>query len=192
MSTRARTTRLVGLTALAGSALALTTLHVLEPGFLPLTATVSEYALSPHGWMMNVFFIMLALGSACLAALQPTDRPARQWLLAAWSAGTLACAVFPTDPGSVPTTVPGYVHSVAAMLAFTALFACQIMHAIRAEFRLPSIATMSGAVAGFASSGWIGFGAGERVAVVANMAWIAFMIVATARRHPVPEHLAPS
>jgi hypothetical membrane protein len=142
--------------------------------------------------MMNVFFIMLALGSACLAALQPTDRPARQWLLAAWSAGTLACAVFPTDPGSVPTTVPGYVHSVAAMLAFTALFACQITYAIRAEFRLPSIATMSGAVAGFASSGWIGFGAGERVALVANMAWIAFMIVATARRHPVREHLAPS
>ncbi|HAN16291.1 MAG TPA: hypothetical protein DCP73_12130, partial [Chloroflexi bacterium] len=83
MSTRARTTRLVGVTALGGSALALTILHVLEPGFSPLTATISEYALSPHGWMMNVFFIMLALGSACLGPLQPTDRPARQWLLAA-------------------------------------------------------------------------------------------------------------
>ncbi|NDF10069.1 MAG: hypothetical protein EB058_15445, partial [Proteobacteria bacterium] len=79
-----------------------------------------------------------------------------------------------------------------AMLAFTAMFACQIMHAIRAKFRLPSIATMSGVVAGFASSGWIGFGAGERIAVIANMAWIAFMIFATARRDPASEHLAPS
>lgn len=192
MSTRVRTTRIVGLAALAGSALAITTLHVVEPGFPPLSATVSEYALSPHGWLMNMFFIMLALGSACLAALQPPDRSVRQWLLAAWSAGTLACAAFPTDPGGVPTTVPGYMHSVAAMLAFTALFACQVMHANRAEFRVASIATMSGVVVGFASSGWIGFGAGERIAVVANMAWIAFMIVATARRDPASEHLARS
>ncbi|MCX5985569.1 MAG: hypothetical protein NTX54_03490 [Chloroflexi bacterium] len=51
---------------------------------------------------------------------------------------------------------------------------------------------MSGVVFGFASSSWIGFGAGERVAVVANMAWMAFMIVAPARRASVREHLAPS
>ncbi len=49
MSTRVCTTGLVGLTSLAGSALALATLHVLESGFSPLVATVSEYTLSRHG-----------------------------------------------------------------------------------------------------------------------------------------------
>ena len=51
---------------------------------------------------MHVFFMMVALGSACLAALQWTATSVRQWILAAWSAGKLACAVFSTHPGGVP------------------------------------------------------------------------------------------
>jgi len=79
---------------------------------------------------MHVFFMMLALGSACLAALQWTATSVRQWILTAWPVGKLACVVFSTHPGGVPTTVPGYVHSVAAMLAFASLFAWQILYVI--------------------------------------------------------------
>jgi hypothetical protein len=56
----------------------LVVLHVVRPDLDPSWRFISEYELGPHGWLMDVAFISLAVGTASIAfAADPAVRTRR-------------------------------------------------------------------------------------------------------------------
>ncbi|MEV1074520.1 DUF998 domain-containing protein [Micromonospora parva] len=125
-------TRSTGLLALGGIALAalLTVIGHLEVNddLNPWALTISDFAVSDRGGVIDVAMVVLALATvALLYGLrragppgQPTGRTA-ELLLGAWVAGLLLAAVVPTnEPGTAMTTA-AYLHRYASVIAFLAL-----------------------------------------------------------------------
>ncbi|MFI7425719.1 DUF998 domain-containing protein [Micromonospora sp. NPDC049836] len=122
-----RENRTIGLLALGGIALAavLAVIGHLEVNddLNPWSLTVSDYAVSDRGGVIDVAMALLAGATAVLLpSLRRTGvaRPALA-LLAAWSAGLVAAAVIPTNEPGLPMDTAAYVHRYASVVAFLAL-----------------------------------------------------------------------
>ncbi|MFJ6149576.1 DUF998 domain-containing protein [Micromonospora profundi] len=146
-------TRNTGLLALGGIALAalLTVIGHLEVDHLdPWTLTISDFAVSDRGGVIDAAMVVLALASvALLYGLRRTGPPrprtragrATDLLLVAWVAGLLLAAVVPTnDPGTAMTTA-AYLHRYASVVAFLALPAAGWLLA-----RRPDVAPAAGVI----------------------------------------------
>ncbi|MEV4541564.1 DUF998 domain-containing protein [Micromonospora echinaurantiaca] len=135
-----------GLLALGGIALAalLAVIGHLEVNedLNPWSLTVSDYAVSDRGGVIDVAMVVLAVATAALLpALRRTTTPpdgsrpdarrteARRTgagrltevLLAAWVGGLLLAAVVPTNEPGLPMDTAAYVHRYASVVAFLAL-----------------------------------------------------------------------
>ena len=127
-------TRSTGLLALGGIALAalLTVIGHLEvdDDLNPWALTVSDFAVSDRGGVIDVAMVVLAAATAMLLlGLRPLRgaAPGRaahrlaELLLGAWVAGLLLAAAVPTnEPGTAMTTA-AYLHRYASVVAFLAL-----------------------------------------------------------------------
>ncbi|MET0418136.1 MAG: DUF998 domain-containing protein [Actinoplanes sp.] len=125
-------TRSTGLLALGGIALAalLTVIGHLEVNddLNPWALTISDFAVSDRGGVIDVAMVVLALATVALLyglhrAGPPRPRSGRtaELLLGAWVAGLLLAAVVPTnEPGTAMTTA-AYLHRYASVVAFLAL-----------------------------------------------------------------------
>ncbi|MET8360433.1 DUF998 domain-containing protein [Micromonospora sp. NPDC005171] len=134
--------RSTGLLALGGIALAalLTVIGHLEVNddLNPWALTISDFAVSDRGGVIDVAMVVLALATvALLYGLRRTapTRPGRaaELLLVAWATGLLLAAVVPTnEPGTAMTTA-AYVHRYASVIAFLALPAAGWLLASRSD-----------------------------------------------------------
>jgi hypothetical protein len=122
--------RVLALTSVLGLSVAVIATmlgHIgLGPDFNPLVLTVSDYALSDRGAVIETAMVALAGGSlALLAGLAAARAPVRgipTVLLLIWSAGLLVSAVVPTDPIGTPVmSTAAYVHRYASVAAFVCL-----------------------------------------------------------------------
>jgi hypothetical protein len=113
--------------AIAGAAtalLALAILHLIRQDLEPSRHMISEYAVSPNGWVMAVCFAGFAVASAALlVSLIGVVHPPLGWFgLAALAAAVIGLgfgAAFPMDPVSTtPETMSfsGRMHSVGFMI----------------------------------------------------------------------------
>ncbi|MCX5069214.1 DUF998 domain-containing protein [Micromonospora lupini] len=121
-----------GVVALGGIALAavLTVIGHLEVNddLNPWALTISDFAVSDRGGVIDVAMVVLALASVALLyglrrAGPPRPRSGRtaELLLGAWAAGLLLAAVVPTnEPGTAMTTA-SYLHRYTSVIAFLAL-----------------------------------------------------------------------
>ncbi|MEU8087556.1 DUF998 domain-containing protein [Micromonospora sp. NPDC049101] len=124
-------TRNTGLLALGGIALAalLTVIGHLEVNddLNPWALTISDFAVSDRGGVIDVAMVVLALATvALLYGLRRTGPPrpragTAELLLGGWVGGLLLAALVPTnEPGTAMTTA-AYVHRYASVVAFLAL-----------------------------------------------------------------------
>jgi hypothetical protein len=139
-------TRSVGLLALGGIALAAVLAvvgHVeVNDNLNPWSLTVSDFAVSDRGGVIDTAMAVLAAATAVLVpALWRTGaaaasrgahggRDARTAggrhrmaavLLVAWTAGLLAAAVIPTNEPGLPMDTAAYLHRYASVVAFVAV-----------------------------------------------------------------------
>ncbi|MEU7070710.1 DUF998 domain-containing protein [Streptomyces narbonensis] len=115
-------TKTFSLAGLAVAVLALALSDVVNRGYDPLTETVSRYVNQPHGWLVTVGLLAVAVGSAAVA-VRAGGSGWGGWLLHFWAGCVLVAAVFPADPPgnwSRPSLSDG-VHGVAAWAGFLAL-----------------------------------------------------------------------
>ncbi|OKI63995.1 DUF998 domain-containing protein [Micromonospora sp. CB01531] len=116
--------RLLGLAAATVALVLFALLHVLATRLSPVTDTISDYALSPDGWIFDTAALVLAGGSVCL--LGPLLRrqaavPLATACYACWCLGLVVLTVFPRDPVGAPTTVTGEIHKWASVTALLSL-----------------------------------------------------------------------
>jgi hypothetical protein len=98
----------------------------LGPGFDPLALTVSDYALSDRGAVIEAAMMALAGASlALIAGLTAARAPVRglpTFLLLIWAVGLLVAAAVPTDPIGTPVmSTAALVHRYASVAAFVCL-----------------------------------------------------------------------
>ncbi|MEU5783739.1 DUF998 domain-containing protein [Micromonospora lupini] len=121
-----------GVVALGGIALAavLTVIGHLEVNddLNPWALTISDFAVSDRGGVIDVAMVVLALATVALLyglrrahPPRPRSSPTAELLLGAWVGGLLLAAVVPTnEPGTAMTTA-AYLHRYASVIAFLAL-----------------------------------------------------------------------
>ncbi|MFC3504316.1 DUF998 domain-containing protein [Micromonospora krabiensis] len=128
-------TRSAGLLALGGIAIAALLAvigHVeVNENLSPWSLTVSDFAVSDRGGVIDVAMVVLALATAVLlSGLRRAAPPGRaagaggrltDVLLGSWVAGLLLAAVVPTNDPGTPMTTAAYVHRYASVVAFLAL-----------------------------------------------------------------------
>ena len=145
-------TRSTGLLALGGIALAalLTVIGHLEVNddLNPWALTISDFAVSDRGGVIDVAMVVLALATVALLyglrrAGPPRPEPGRpaELLLGAWVAGLLLAAVVPTNDPGTPMTTAAYLHRYASVVAFLALPAAGWLLA-----RRPDVAPAAGVI----------------------------------------------
>ncbi|MEH1097576.1 DUF998 domain-containing protein [Micromonospora sp. CPCC 205561] len=122
-------TRNSGLLALGGIALA-TLLAVIghvevNENLNPWALTVSDFAVSDRGGVIDAAMVVLAAATAVLLpALRPAGARAgrtAELLLGAWIGGLLLAALVPTNEPGLPMDTAAYVHRYASVVAFLAL-----------------------------------------------------------------------
>ncbi|TYB96156.1 DUF998 domain-containing protein [Micromonospora sp. WP24] len=149
--------RLGGLVGAGTAMLLFGVLHLPGQPVHPVRDTVSDYALSRHGWLFNLAVLALATGSVLLLApaLRRSGRSSfgRGRLaavvgpvgLAAWCVGLVVLVVFPRDAPGVPVSITGEIHRWAAVAALSGLPAGALLVAVRRPGRLAR-AVVAGAV----------------------------------------------
>ncbi|WP_406038045.1 DUF998 domain-containing protein [Micromonospora sp. NBC_00898] len=120
-------TRTRGLLALGGIAVAavLTLIGHLEVNddLSPWSLTVSDFAVSDRGGVIDVAMAVLAAATAALIPVLRrlgAGRPAAA-LLGAWTAGLVVAALVPTNEPGAPLDAAAYLHRYASVVAFLAL-----------------------------------------------------------------------
>ena len=128
-----RGTRSAGLLALGGIPLAavLAVIGHLEANddLSPWSLTVSDFAVSDRGGVIDAAMVVLAVATAALLpalhrAYGSASAARRRWaqsLLAVWGGGLLLAAVVPTNEPGLPMDTAAYVHRYASVVAFLAL-----------------------------------------------------------------------
>ncbi|MCG5471839.1 DUF998 domain-containing protein [Micromonospora sp. LAH09] len=124
-------TRSTGLLALGGIVVAalLTVIGHLEVNddLSPWALTISDFAVSDRGGVIDVAMVVLALATAVLLLGLRRTAPPRpragtaELLLGAWVAGLLLAAVVPTNEPGTAMTTEAYLHRYASVVAFLAL-----------------------------------------------------------------------
>ncbi|MEQ4723388.1 DUF998 domain-containing protein [Nonomuraea sp. B19D2] len=197
-------TRQSALGAIAGTAVSAGALTYAQVA-LPTQTLLSDYALVSGG-LVPVLIGMLALAGACLslayglAAGDPGRTAATRVLLLAGAAGLMMSAIFPTDPSAVGSTT-GEIHRWSAAVVFTSLpvagwalargrAAAPRWNAVRA-MSVTSAATLAVYLAAHPASitstligGSAYYGLLERGVVLAEMALLTAMALASAGRRP--------
>lgn len=110
---------------MAGTALVIVfLLHILKGSLSPGAHMLSEYALPPYGWIMQLTFLCWALGCYTLAYTlrsQVTNRAGRIGITLLYITGTALFigGIFVIDDPYVPTPQPtghGMLHGISAMV----------------------------------------------------------------------------
>jgi hypothetical protein len=173
--------------------LGLTSLHVLEPSYPPSTATVSEYALSPSGWVFTAALLALAAGSALVVRRVWAVWPVRRWLLLVWAIGSVVVALVTTDPAGVAVTLPGRLHAASASLGIGALIVAEVGGAFSDVGRRAWSAAAAGtALVALALAPLVGFGTSERIVIAVHIGWLLVLCVHPPARGPgAPVPAAP-
>lgn len=113
------------LAGLAGYVLFTVTADLVNPDWSPVETMISHYVHARAGWLIPAGLLSLAAASALVTRLvEPVAPRAALVLLRIWTAAVLVGAVFPADPygrWDQPPTVPGLLHGLAALTAFTVL-----------------------------------------------------------------------
>lgn len=128
-----RATKPLGVLAIAGflTYIAVTVAFLaLRPDLDPLRRVMSNYAVGPNGFLMDLAFIAFGFGAFAFAVLVGTgssDRRARvgALLLSTAGVGLFVAALFPTDvnPADAPVTTTGTIHVMAGIVTFVSLTA---------------------------------------------------------------------
>ncbi|MEW1586158.1 DUF998 domain-containing protein [Micromonospora vinacea] len=194
-------TRSTGLLALGGIALAalLTVIGHLEVNddLNPWALTISDFAVSDRGGVIDVAMVVLALATVALLyglrrAGPPRSGRTAELLLGAWVGGLLLAAVVPTnEPGTAMTTA-AYLHRYASVVAFLALPAAGWLLARRPDLTpaartLRALVLLSLALA--AAMIWSAYpgdrmliGLAERLLILTEVAVLATVALIHARR----------
>ncbi|WP_197093802.1 DUF998 domain-containing protein [Nonomuraea sp. SBT364] len=164
----------------------------------PVEETVSRFVNTGAGWLVTVGLLAMALAGAALtvAAARAGAGRAGTWLLGLWSAGVLVAAIFPADPPGQwdDPSVSETVHGLSAWVAFLAF----MIAAVLLTRGLPRDALLTGVTVAVVA-GMILFvvtlvdvmiarslppvvGVTERVAMAANLLWMALAAVRLPRR----------
>ncbi|MFC4068487.1 DUF998 domain-containing protein [Actinoplanes subglobosus] len=113
------------LAGLAGYVLCTVTADLVNPDWSPVETMISHYVHARAGWLIPAALLALAAASALLTRLvEPVAPRAALVPLRIWTAAVTVGAVFPADPygrWDQPPTVPGLLHGLAALTAFTVL-----------------------------------------------------------------------
>ncbi|MGI5269774.1 DUF998 domain-containing protein [Nonomuraea sp. CA-218870] len=176
---------------------------------LPAQPLLSHYALVPGG-MAPTLLGMLALAAGCLSlayglvASDPRGTAASRVLLLAAAAGLMLSGIFPTDPATAELkSLTGEVHRWSAAVVFTTLPVAgwALARGRAGAVRWSAVRALAVAAAlmlaaylaahpASVTSVWIGgegyYGLLERAVVVADMALLAVMAVATPRPAAAP------
>ncbi|MBB3725195.1 DUF998 domain-containing protein [Nonomuraea dietziae] len=155
----------------------------------PVGETVSRFVNAGAGWLVPLGLVAVALAAAALTvALARTGMSrAGTWLLGIWSAGVLVAAIFPADPPGRwdNPSVSETVHGLSAWAAFLAF----MVAAVVLTRAWPRDALLTGATVAVVA-GMIMFvitlvdvmvarslppvvGLTERIAIAANLGWMA-------------------
>ncbi|SEG53505.1 Protein of unknown function [Nonomuraea solani] len=175
---------------------------------LPAQPLISDYALVSGG-LVPILIGMLALAGACLSlayglvASEPSRTAAARVLLLAAAAGLMMSAIFPTDPGTSQIgTLSGEIHRWSAAVVFTALpvagwslarrrEAAPRWNAVRAMSVLAALtlgvylAAHPASITSPLINGVEYYGLLERGVVLADMALLMFMALASFAGRPV-------
>ncbi|WP_433536998.1 DUF998 domain-containing protein [Micromonospora sp. CA-249363] len=193
-------TRSTGLLALGGIAVAaiLTVIGHLEVNddLNPWALTISDFAVSDRGGVIDVAMVVLALATAALMyGLRRPGTPlgrAVDLLLGAWVVGLLLAAVVPTNEPGTAMHTSAYVHRYASVVAFLALPIGGWLLARRPDLtpvartlRLLVVLSL-GLAAGMVWSAYPGdrllIGLAERLLILTEVAVLATVAVTQARR----------
>lgn len=119
----------IGLTGISWFVIGVVSLHVLEPGFNPVTDYMSDYATGDtFGLLMNAAFFgagvgTLAIGLGLRVALSPGKRVAATWvLLVVAGVAFIVVGLFNGDVTSATEmTLAGAIHVLGSMVLFISL-----------------------------------------------------------------------
>ena len=112
---------------------ALIVLHFIEPGYNPLSRTISEYAVGQYGFVMTSAFFArgLALLALAIGLYQGVSPPGRSSagivLLCLSGVATLVTGIFRTDLKGALQTTSGNIHIIAALVTYIGLAAAFIL-----------------------------------------------------------------
>ncbi|MFI7607102.1 DUF998 domain-containing protein [Micromonospora sp. NPDC049366] len=209
-------TRSAGLLTLGGIAIAALLAvigHVeVNENLSPWSLTVSDFAVSDRGGVIDAAMVVLALATAVLlAGLRRTAPPGRtagtggrltEVLLGSWVAGLLLAAVVPTNDPGTPMTTAAYVHRYASVVAFLTLPVAGWLLARRGDLApagrwLRGLVLVSVALA--AAMVWSAYpgdrlliGLIERALILTEVALIAVVAATVARPRPTDDRAGHS
>lgn len=103
-------------------------LHIVRQDYDPVKRFISEYAVGPYGWIMQIASYMLSLTTLALAMglWRKGFKSGRSQLgvisLGISSGGEIVAGSFPVDLQGTPLTLVGIVHLVASFITLISLF----------------------------------------------------------------------
>ncbi|MFF8810364.1 DUF998 domain-containing protein [Streptomyces omiyaensis] len=190
------------LALIAGGALAMTAVELLNPGQDPVSEVLSRYVHGTAGALLPAALLAVAAASAVLAVRLRGG--AGRIAVAVWALGILVAGVFPADPSGRHhrPSASELVHGNAAFLAFAALPVAALLlrrtlTAARPRLRTALTALTAASLLGTAAlavfladvmDGGPSLGLGgaptllglvERIVLAADLGWVAVALVAT-------------
>jgi hypothetical membrane protein len=175
----------------------------------PLRLAISELALGPGGFLLNIAFVVLGLG--CLALAQGLRNAVRgavtgPVLLRIAALLAIVSAVFHTNAHGTPATLTSQIHDNAGLVSFVLIVAAMYTFAWRfmrddswRSFSRPTLIWAAVSSAAFFLVPGLGdnlFGLAQRIFIVTWMSWMlvaAMRLRTTAVRSPewVAGHTVP-
>lgn len=154
--------------------LAIIALHALKPEFHPSWRFVSEYAIGPGGWIMQLAFVAWAASCVALALLvQGTVRDRRGRIgvgvLMAVGGALVVAGLFPSDPVTASPsegTTAGMMHALASMIGIPGLPLAAVLITSSLGRGAHDAASPTAIVRGTAHAAWLSL-----LAMVLYLAW---------------------
>jgi len=154
--------------------LAIIALHALKPEFHPSWRFVSEYAIGPDGWIMQLAFVTWAASCVALALLaQGTVRDRRGRIgvgvLMVVGCALVVAGLFPSDPVTASPsegTTAGMMHAFASMIGIPGLPVAAMLITSSLGRAAHDAASPTPMLRGTAHAAWLSL-----VAMVLYLAW---------------------